>query len=144
VKLKGDDKDTNHPPENQNRNAVIRKSPPQIGHLNATWNNTQDGPKSDNAEGGGAEGKGERMKTYKTETRMVQTVDQVYCNKCGRPMINSNGHCGEGTTVEASFGYGSNKDGLVESWSLCDSCYDALIVSFIHKPEELENCSFIS
>ena len=90
-----------------------------------------------NAEGDETENLTEdKMITTKTETVQQEVVDKIYCNKCGKQIYDSTWHHEEGMTTTASFGYGSNKDGLCESWSLCDDCYDELIKTFKHPPTE--------
>lgn len=70
--------------------------------------------------------------------RFEEVIDDVLCNKCGKSMQISNyEYESEGTRLFADFGYGSNKDGLMEEFHLCDDCYDQFIALFKHAPTEI-------
>ena len=73
-------------------------------------------------------------------TKEMSVIDDIICNKCGKSTKHGDGKfaCFEGTTLRACFGYGSNKDGLIECFDLCDDCFDEIINTFIHKPSERE------
>lgn len=78
------------------------------------------------------------METKHAESRTheVVVVDDVLCNKCGKSTKNGKDFIFfEGTRLTASFGYGSNKDGILEWFDICDKCYDEFVDTFIHKPE---------
>ena len=76
----------------------------------------------------------------KTEERIVKynKTKEVLCNKCGKSMSVEN--YGDtlvlvGCSIEVIFPYGSNKDGDVHKFDLCDDCYDELVGAFKHKAE---------
>jgi len=74
----------------------------------------------------------------KKKTIEVVTTDDTVCNKCGESMqidMGTSSPFYSGTRLLASFGYGSDKDGLEEHFDICDSCYDNFIKSFKHEPE---------
>ena len=80
------------------------------------------------------------MRTYKTvtETKTEQIVDRIYCDKCGEEITfssNPDPYVIKGTIICASFGYGTNKDGVEDFICLCDDCYDKFIDSFKFPPE---------
>lgn len=67
---------------------------------------------------------GEEMKTYKTVKRKVE--DQVRCDicdyNCTKDQLGS-----EYATLEALWGYGSQKDGKKYDIQLCELCFDKTI-----------------
>lgn len=68
----------------------------------------------------------------------VSILEDILCDKCGKSVKKGNDEhpVFEGTTLTASFGYGSNKDGLIECFDICDACYDDFTSTFIYKPTE--------
>ena len=75
------------------------------------------------------------MYTTKQVQQTVTVVEDVFCNKCKKKM-NTQYH-EEGTRLDASFGYGSNKDDLQEYFHLCDDCYDAIVATFLIPPTQV-------
>lgn len=80
------------------------------------------------------------MEKRHSEQRLqdVTILEDILCDKCGKSTKKGNGEYlfFEGTRLAASFGYGSNKDGLNEWFDICDSCYDEFTNTFLHKPTE--------
>ena len=71
-------------------------------------------------------------------------LEQVVCNKCGRPLKVIEGYLKEGAfCVEYSFGYFSKRDGLRHSFDLCEECYQQWIDSFRIPVEEREQTELL-
>lgn len=69
------------------------------------------------------------MKQY--ETKEIQEVSKIICNKCGREIARKNGRLTEDVLqVEKRWGYPSEKDNEVHSFDLCEDCYDEIIRTF--------------
>ncbi|MFI3175667.1 MAG: hypothetical protein R3Y53_10830 [Bacillota bacterium] len=68
------------------------------------------------------------MKTYATKEMMVEVVEEIKCNRCGKmiPTDESEGYF----HGEQLWGYFSNKDGRHDSFDLCEGCYDLFVESF--------------
>lgn len=65
--------------------------------------------------------------------RMKETkeVDKIFCNKCGREIAMRGGRLEEDILeVEKRWGYFSKKDNQVDSFDLCEQCYDELVAAF--------------
>lgn len=82
------------------------------------------------------------MRKYKDKYK--KQLKEVVCNKCGRRLKVENGilkeGCFNGNNV---FGYFSRKDGIRQQFDLCESCYDAMVVTFsipVSETEENELC----
>lgn len=74
------------------------------------------------------------------DKKLVQAV----CNKCGRALKVEDGYLKEGCfSAEAAFGYFSRKDGIVQSFDLCEDCYDQLVSQFAVPPEEREGAELL-
>ena len=71
------------------------------------------------------------MRQYKK----VETteLDKVFCNKCGKEILRE----ADFLHVEKRWGYFSEKDGERHAFDLCETCYDALLQSFLI-PVEIE------
>ncbi len=69
------------------------------------------------------------MRKYKNTKE--QELIQLICNKCGKE-IPLNGHIPmEGVFhVHYAWGYMSEKDGMQDSFDLCEACYDELTGAF--------------
>lgn len=69
------------------------------------------------------------MRQYKViETK---EIDKIYCNKCGREIAMEGGILTEEILeVEKRWGYFSAKDNQVDSFDLCEKCYDEWIATF--------------
>lgn len=69
------------------------------------------------------------MRIYKDE-RQTELTEAV-CNACGKKLALDNGIVKEGCfTVDAAFGYFSEKDGMRHQFDLCEECYDKMIAKF--------------
>lgn len=68
------------------------------------------------------------MKTYTRKEKMVEVVEQILCNRCGKVIVKDD--CETYFHGEQSWGYFSNKDGRKDAFDLCESCYDAFVSSF--------------
>lgn len=78
------------------------------------------------------------MRQYQKETKEIEKVQKIICNKCGKEIPVSNGHETEGVFhVNYTWGYFSGKDGEHHSFDLCEACYDALLKGF-QIPAEIE------
>ena len=69
-------------------------------------------------------------------------LKEVYCNHCGRRMRVNSGILEEGCfSIQYTFGYFSEKDGMTHDFDLCESCYDSITNQFkipITQKEETE------
>lgn len=71
------------------------------------------------------------MRQYRVETKDSNELEKVICNKCGKEMKVIKGVSQEDfLEVEKRWGYGSHKDNEVDSFELCEDCYDELVESF--------------
>lgn len=78
------------------------------------------------------------MRQYQKETKEIENVQKIICNKCGKEIPVLNGREAEGVFhVEYTWGYFSEKDGERHTFDLCEACYDALLQSF-EIPAEIE------
>lgn len=79
------------------------------------------------------------MRQYQLkETKELQNLSRIICNKCGKEIPVVNGHETEGVLrVEHTWGYFSEKDGEHHSFDLCERCYDELLKTF-QIPAEIE------
>lgn len=72
--------------------------------------------------------------------RMKQ--EKKYCNACGRELKMRNGILLEDVlAVQKEWGYFSEKDTTVDSFRICESCYDHWTASFqipLHKKKKTE------
>ena len=76
------------------------------------------------------------MRQYELKER--KEISKIICNQCGKEILVSNGHEGEGVFhAEHQWGYFSEKDGERHTFDLCEACYDKLIQSF-QIPVEIE------
>jgi len=72
----------------------------------------------------------------KEETVVQETVADIVCNKCGNSMFDAGFVVG--CNISTTFTYGSNKDGTMHYFHICDDCYDEFTNTFVHKPEYKE------
>ena len=71
------------------------------------------------------------MRQYRTEETVVEELDKIICNKCGKEIKIIKGVAQEDfLTVNKRWGYFSNKDNQEDSFELCEDCYDELVASF--------------
>ena len=73
------------------------------------------------------------MKQFTTTMQEEQVLSKVICNGCGReiPLEYTDYFHGEKT-----WGYFSEQDGRMDSFDLCEDCYQKLIDSFAIKMNE--------
>lgn len=70
------------------------------------------------------------MRRY--QTKEVQEISKIICNKCGKEIVAENGHFSEDVLqVEKRWGYPSDKDNEVHTFDLCEECYDAFVKTFL-------------
>lgn len=74
------------------------------------------------------------MRTFKKETKEIEVVDTVICNKCGESLEISFNHA-ECVKVDHRFGYFSNPQlfgDLTEvRFDLCEKCVFELVKTFV-------------
>ena len=71
------------------------------------------------------------MRQYKTEKTVVNELDKIICNKCGKEIKVIEGVAQEDyLEVNKRWGYFSNKDNKEDAFELCEDCYDELVASF--------------
>lgn len=74
------------------------------------------------------------MRQYQLEeTKEIhKKIKKVVCNKCGREIPFDKGYPTEDfLSVEKRWGYFSDKDNQVDSFDLCEKCYDAFVSTFV-------------
>ena len=75
------------------------------------------------------------MKSYKE--KLTKVLDEIFCDVCG-------GNCSftelckehEYATLEASWGYFSNKDGFEYEVHLCEHCFDIVLGNLKHQRQK--------
>ena len=78
------------------------------------------------------------MRQYQKETKEMENLQKIICNKCGKEITVSNGCEAEGVFhADFTWGYFSEKDGERHQFDLCEECYDALLQGF-QIPVEIE------
>lgn len=76
------------------------------------------------------------MRTFEEKTGVIS---RVICNQCGRELSVKHGMIREGVFHgETCFGYDSRKDGIRQTFDLCEDCYDQLCGKFLIPVEEEE------
>ena len=77
------------------------------------------------------------MKTKKKiqKTVEVEEIIDVTCNKCNKSICVDGCYSTKGASFDVDFWYGSNKDGCVFRFELCDDCFDKLTKSFLTQPD---------
>ncbi len=75
------------------------------------------------------------MRTYKETIILVK--DEAFCNCCGRKILGE-----DFLEVEKSWGYFSSKDGVNESFELCEKCYDSFVELFKIPPKRNDNIEY--
>lgn len=70
------------------------------------------------------------MRQYKIkETKEIQ---KIICNKCGKEIVVENGIPQEDyLSVDKRWGYFSHKDNQVDSFDLCEECFDSFAATFL-------------
>ena len=70
------------------------------------------------------------MRQY--QLKETKEINKIVCNQCGKEIEVSGGTPREGVfSVDYAWGYFSDKDNQVDSFDLCESCYDALVATFV-------------
>lgn len=82
------------------------------------------------------------MRKYTLGTDPVLT--EVVCNCCGKSIPLQNGIAKEDYIhLKKEWGYFSDKDGVTQSFDLCESCYDKWIKTFVVPVSEEEMTELI-
>ena len=70
------------------------------------------------------------MREYKNESR--EELVRLVCNQCGKEIKLKGNIPVEGVyKVRYTWDYMSEKDGMQDSFDLCESCYDAWVKTFL-------------
>lgn len=68
----------------------------------------------------------------KYSVRETKEISKIICNKCGREIPAMNGRLAEDVlSVDKRWGYFSEKDNQVDSFDLCEKCYDEFVATFL-------------
>lgn len=71
------------------------------------------------------------MVQYKKVNEEKNVLEHVYCNLCGKEIIKEDrNYFHDHIHVEKRWGYFSTKDGRVDSFDLCEQCYDNFVKTF--------------
>jgi Fe2+ or Zn2+ uptake regulation protein len=69
------------------------------------------------------------MRQYKLKE--TKEINKIFCNKCGKEIAMNHGRLEEDVlSVDKRWGYFSNKDNQVDSFDLCEKCYDEFVATF--------------
>lgn len=69
------------------------------------------------------------MRQYKMKE--TKELNKIICNKCGKEIEAENGYLREDVlSVDKRWGYFSNKDNQLDSFDLCEDCYDEFVATF--------------
>ena len=69
------------------------------------------------------------MREYKKEE--TKALERIICNGCGKVIAVKHGMPMEGVLqVRKAWEYMSGKDGQVDSFDLCEECYDSVLAEF--------------
>lgn len=75
------------------------------------------------------------MKNFKQVTIYTDKLESVFCNLCGSEIKkNQFGYFDDYLSVNKTWDYDSNFDGLTHSFDLCQNCYKNLIAQMKIKP----------
>jgi ssDNA-binding Zn-finger/Zn-ribbon topoisomerase 1 len=83
------------------------------------------------------------MKVMKKVTKEVEEIDDMICNKCGKTLkqilskYGDYNFCGL-EEVKMVCGYGSENDGTIFTFSICEECVLEMMAGFQIPPEEKE------
>ena len=82
------------------------------------------------------------MRRY--ENVQEKELAEVICNKCGRILKVENGVLKEGCFHgEMTFGYFSRRDGVQQSFDLCEDCYEEMTAQFLLPPQEEDTAELL-
>lgn len=71
------------------------------------------------------------MKLYKSENIIIEKVDKVQCNCCGKDIATDKfGYTSDYLSVEKKWGYGSIFDNEIHNFDICEDCYKKMISKF--------------
>ena len=71
------------------------------------------------------------MRQYKTEIQQTREIEKIICNKCGKEIAVLKGVPQEDyLEIEKRWGYQSRKDNEVDSFDICENCYDEFVKDF--------------
>lgn len=71
-------------------------------------------------------------------------VVKVFCNCCGKQMQVERGVLKEGSfSTSYEWGYFSDKDGEIDSFDLCEECYDKIVSKFVIPVEKGETIELL-
>lgn len=74
---------------------------------------------------------GNKMKLYENTNTRTRKLKAIYCNKCKKEIEIVGGILQEDVYQgEKEWGYFSDKDGQIDGFDLCETCYDELISQF--------------
>ena len=77
------------------------------------------------------------MREYKKQE--TKTLERIICNGCGKVIAVKHGMPMEGVLqVQQVWEYMSGKDGEVDSFDLCEECYDRMTEQFRIPPTKAE------
>lgn len=69
---------------------------------------------------------------------------EIVCNKCGRQIKMQNDIPLEDVFhAQKTWGYFSGKDGVEQSWDLCETCYEQFVNGFAIPPQEAQAAEMI-
>lgn len=69
------------------------------------------------------------MREYKNTEAKV--LEKLICNRCGKEIVLHNGLPKEGVFhVRYAWDYMSEKDGMEDTFDLCEACYDHMVKEF--------------
>ncbi len=71
---------------------------------------------------------------YIEKVEKIQVIEDILCNKCGKSIYLGDEFI-SGVKICVLFGYGSNKDGLINEFHICDLCYNLIIENFVFEPD---------
>ncbi|MDO4313599.1 MAG: hypothetical protein Q4C52_11005 [Eubacteriales bacterium] len=70
------------------------------------------------------------MRQY--DMKETKELSKIICNKCGKEIMAVNGRFEEDVlSVDKRWGYFSEKDNQVDSFDLCEKCYDEFVATFL-------------
>ena len=69
------------------------------------------------------------MRQY--QRKETTEISKIICNKCGREIKAADGRLQEDVlSVDKRWGYFSEQDNQVDSFDLCEKCYDEFVATF--------------
>ncbi len=82
------------------------------------------------------------MRIYDQENRTE--LVRIICNKCGKKISVTKGVPQEDSLhIEKSWGYFSQKDGIRDSFDVCEECYEKWVADFAEPVLSEENVELI-